>query len=103
VKAYCVRKRASDETVKMSSKGQIVIPARVRRQLGLKAGRVLRLHAENARQITLTFVEDAPGSLDDMLQRSRSWKSPVDELEQLRELRQRDRNEEVRRRERGGY
>ena len=96
-------KRKTDETVRLSSKGQIVIPAHIRRELGLKTGRVLRLRTQSPRQIVLSLPEDEPESLDEMLKRARAWKSPVNELDELRKLHQREREEEVRRRERGGY
>ena len=94
--------RKTGETVRMSSKGQIVIPARIRRELGLKTGRVLRLRATNPRQIVLSLPEDEPESLDEMLKRSRAWKGP-DLVEELHQMRRREREGEVRRRERRGH
>lgn len=87
-------RRKTDETVRMSSKGQLVIPAHIRRELGLKTGRVLRLMTmSNRQQLVLSLSE--PESLDEMLKRSRAWKGP-DLVEVLHQLRRREREEELR-------
>ncbi|MHB8873114.1 MAG: AbrB/MazE/SpoVT family DNA-binding domain-containing protein [Myxococcaceae bacterium] len=90
----------------MSSKGQVVIPAYIRRELGLKTGRVLRLTRTSPREIVLSVPEERPVSreaLDEMLKRSRAWKGDEDLVEKLHQMRQKEREEEVRRRERRGY
>ena len=94
--------RKTGDTVRMSSKGQIVIPAHVRRALGLKTGRILRLSTMSPRQILLSLPGDEEESLDEMLKRSRAWRGP-DLVEELHKLRQRGRDEEARRRDRWGY
>lgn len=96
-------KRKLDETVRLSSKGQIVIPARIRRELGLKTGRVMLVTTKSPRQIVLSLPEDNGESLESMLKRSRAWKSPVDEVEELHKMRQRERVREALNRERRGY
>lgn len=89
-------------TVRLSSKGQVVIPASIRRELGLKTGRVLRVRAQSPRQIVLSLPEEEPESLEEMLKRARAWKSKVNLVDELHSWRQRQREEEARRRERGG-
>ena len=82
--------------VLLSSKGQIVIPAAVRRQLGLQTGQRLALRA-NGRGLLLEPIENGDSNLDADLARARAWVSRtrhdlVDELHRRR-ARERERTD----------
>jgi AbrB family looped-hinge helix DNA binding protein len=83
------------QVVRLSSKGQLVIPAALRRKLGMKTGQALAVHTGVGQEIVLSPA-DAPG-LDGMLRRARAWK-PNRRRDLVEELHERRRRE----RERGG-
>ena len=88
-------------TVTISSKGQIVIPADVRRELGLKTGGTLRLKTTSAREIVLSAK---PEELDVEAIRDKfaDWcrRTGRDLVEELHEARRKARIEEAARYER---
>jgi AbrB family looped-hinge helix DNA binding protein len=75
--------------VRLSSKGQLVIPAALRRRLGLKTGQALAVRSGAHREIVLTPAETASHGLDVMLGQARAWvaarqRNLVEELHQRR-------------------
>jgi AbrB family looped-hinge helix DNA binding protein len=77
--------------VRLSSKGQLVIPASLRRKLGLKTGQALTVRTGARREIVLTAAESDSEDVEMMLRQARSWVPP----------RRRDLVEELHRRRRG--
>jgi AbrB family looped-hinge helix DNA binding protein len=75
-------------TVKLSSKGQVVIPADLRRELGLSAGGTLRIRTTSAKEIVLAAGEldvDVEAARRDFEAWSkRSGRNLVEELHQAR-------------------
>jgi len=59
--------------VRLSSKGQLVIPARLRRKLGLTTGQALAVRAGTHREIVLSPAEEDSRGLEAMLEQARSW------------------------------
>ncbi len=82
----------------LSSKGQIVLPARLRKELGLKTGRVLRVRATSDTEIVLSLAEATPSDVEAMLARARAWtaRTGLDLTEELHQGRARDREAEAR-------
>ena len=95
--------------VRVSSKGQIVIPIRVRRQARIKSGDALSVRTGAGREIIFTPLEDASQDLQLKLSKARAWfaawskKTGRDPLEELHERRRIEREEEVRKRERWSH
>jgi AbrB family looped-hinge helix DNA binding protein len=85
------------QVVLLSSKGQLVIPAALRRKLGLKTGQALAVRAGTHREIVLSPAEAGSQGLDMMLRRARSWAAGRhrDLVEELHERRRRERDREV--------
>ena len=83
--------------VRLSSKGQLVIPAPLRRQLGLKTGQALAVRTGTRREILSPAEEDSL-DLEAMLDRARSWSSARrrDLVEELHDRRRRERAREGR-------
>ena len=83
--------------VRLSSKGQLVIPAALRRKLGLKAGQALAVRSGARREIVLSPAEADERSVDSMLRRARSWapERRRDLVEELHERRRREREREA--------
>jgi AbrB family looped-hinge helix DNA binding protein len=81
--------------IRLSSKGQLVIPALVRRQLGLRTGQALAIRTGPRREIVLGPAEEESSSLDAMLARARSW-SQARERDLVEELHDRRRRERAR-------
>ena len=83
--------------VRLSSKGQLVIPAALRRKLGLKTGQALAVRAGAHRDIVLSPAEEASQGLDAMLRQARSWADGRgrDLVEELHERRRRERTREA--------
>ncbi len=75
-------------TVRLSSKGQVVIPARIRNQLGLRTGQTLEIRKSDAREIVLTIIEERPREAEAMLRQARAW-SQASERDLVRELHER--------------
>jgi AbrB family looped-hinge helix DNA binding protein len=90
------------DTVRVSSKGQVVLPADVRRELGLVSGRQLRLTREGTK-IILTPVEATGRSSATALRKIRSAARAHsrDGVQELHERRRRERDSEGRRAARG--
>lgn len=86
--------KSEDEAlVRLSSKGQLVLPANIRRRLGLATGRLLRLRTQGDTKLTLSLLDEESVSLDEMLARARSWAktSGRDLVEELHERRRAER------------
>jgi len=81
--------------VRLSSKGQLVIPAALRRTLGLRAGQALAVRSGARREIVLSPAEVDEQSVDIMLRRARSW-APARRRDLVEELHQRRRRERAR-------
>jgi len=87
--------------VRISSKGQIVIPAEVRRRSGLRAGDALVVRPGAGREIVFTPVDDSSRDLDQMLREARAWfsswmkKTGRDPLDELHARRRREREAEA--------
>jgi len=92
--------RKVTRSLRLSSKGQIVIPADVRRELRLKTGSTLRLRTTEAQEIVLSAnqedvdVESARRSFE-------AWCKTTgrDPVEELYVRRRKERAEEARKRE----
>lgn len=91
--------------VRVSSKGQIVIPVALRRRLGLKTGQPLALRATTEDEIVLRPVERDSGVVDEMLRRLRAAARKLggDPLRELHERRRREREIEARKHERWSH
>ena len=59
--------------VRLSSKGQLVIPASLRRRLGLKTGQALAVRTGTRREIVLSPAEEDSLGIEAMLDRARAW------------------------------
>ncbi len=81
--------------VRLSSKGQLVIPASVRRKLGLKTGQALAVRTGSHREIVLSPAEEDSRGLESMLAQARSW-APAQERDLVAELHERRRQERIR-------
>jgi AbrB family looped-hinge helix DNA binding protein len=90
--------------VRVSSKGQIVIPAGLRRKLGLHTGQTLAVRAGNGREVVFAPIEERAPDLDDMLRRTRAWaaRSGRDLVEELHRRRRVERQQDATRREHRG-
>ena len=84
--------------VRLSSKGQLVIPASLRRRLGLKTGQALAVRTGAHREIVLSPAETASQGLQAMLGQARSWVAARgrDLVEELHQRRRRERAREAR-------
>jgi AbrB family looped-hinge helix DNA binding protein len=83
--------------VRLSSKGQLVIPAALRRQLGLKTGQVLAMRRGTDREIVITPAETSPRTVETALRRARSWAAAKrrDLVEELHQRRRRERERQA--------
>lgn len=77
------------QVVRLSSKGQIVIPAAIRRRLRLKTGQPLSIRAGLKSEVILSAFEDPSREAEALLRRirsaaRRSHRDPVDELHRRR-------------------
>lgn len=83
--------------VRLSSKGQIVIPSGLRRELGLKTGEPLRVREGGPGQVIIERAADADASVDRMIEETRNklaaWaqKTGRDLVDELHERRRRER------------
>lgn len=91
--------------VRVSSKGQIVIPAPLRRTLGLKTGQALAVRTGNGREVVFVPLEERSADVEGMLRRTRGWavRSRRDLVEELHRRRRAERARERMRRERRGH
>ncbi len=85
------------QVVRLSSKGQLVIPAALRRKLGLKTGQALAVRTGQHREIVFSPAEADSQGLEMMLRRARSWAAGQrrDLVNELHERRRREREREV--------
>ena len=90
LKAYLMAR--TGHLVVLSSKGQIVIPASIRRKLALRTGQSLLVHAED-RRVVFSKVETGSRDVDAMLRRARAWaaRSGRDLVQELHDRRQSER------------
>ncbi|PYU96913.1 MAG: hypothetical protein DMG08_01165 [Acidobacteria bacterium] len=87
--------------VRLSSKGQIIIPASLRRQLGLKKGQAMEVRRGDGRELIFAPVEEQNLDLEAMLAQARAWFAKAkDPVEELHRRRKKERELEVQRRER---
>jgi AbrB family looped-hinge helix DNA binding protein len=79
--------------VRLSSKGQLVIPAQLRRKLGLKTGQALAVRTGPDREIVLSPAESESQGVETMLRKTRSWVAGRrrDLVEELHQRRRRER------------
>src|SRR5438445_13154048 len=79
--------------VRMSSKGQIVIPAAVRRRLGIKTGQPQAIRANTQDEIVLRPADRDSDAVDEMLPRLRAAARKLggDPLRELQGRRRRER------------
>ena len=91
--------------VRVSSKGQIVIPAAVRRRLGLKTGQRLAIRATTQDEIVLRAADRDAAAVDEMLRRLRAAARKLggDPLRELHERRRRERAREAQQHERWSH
>ena len=87
--------------VRISSKGQIVIPAEIRRRSGLRAGDALVVRPGAGREIVFSPLEESSQDLEKALQEARKWfsswmkKTGRDPLKELHERRRKEREAEA--------
>ena len=91
--------------VRVSSKGQIVIPVAVRRRLGIKTGQPLAIRANTQDEIVLRPADRDSDAVDEMLRRLRAAARKLggDPLRELQERRRRERAREARKHERWSH
>jgi AbrB family looped-hinge helix DNA binding protein len=91
--------------VRVSSKGQIVIPVTVRRRLGLKTGQPLAIRANTQDEIVPRLADRDSNAVDEMLRRLRAAARKLggDPLREFHERRRRERALEARKHERWGH
>ena len=89
--------------VRLSSKGQIVIPATLRRKLGLRTGQALAVRAGSGREVVFVPLEEQAANADEMLRRIRAAGAKLrrDLVEELHRRRQAERERERARYDRG--
>jgi AbrB family looped-hinge helix DNA binding protein len=82
--------------VLLSSKGQLVIPAALRRKLGLRSGQRLAVRSGPGRRLVLAPVEDEASEIDAQLRRARAWsrRARRDLVGELHDRRKRERERE---------
>jgi AbrB family looped-hinge helix DNA binding protein len=85
---------------RLSSKGQVVIPADLRRALGLKAGQALAVRTGSTRELILAPVEEDASMIEEMRHRMRAWAARTgrDLVEELHQRRREERRREASRR-----
>lgn len=95
----------SRQVVRLSSKGQVIIPATLRRALRLETGQRLSVQAGAGRAVVFVPLEGGLVDADDMLRRARGWaaRSGRDLVDELHRRRQTERAREVRAGERGRH
>ena len=86
--------------VRLSSKGQLVIPAALRKKLGLETGQALAVRGGADREIVITPAETDSRTLERALRRARSWATARrrDLVDDLHQRRRREREREAGRR-----
>jgi len=89
--------RRSASVVRLSSKGQVVIPAHIRRQLGLRTGQPLAVRTGRRSDIILGPAPERARDVEALLRRARSWAARKRDL--VAELHERRRQERARMRQ----
>ena len=85
--------------VRLSSRGQIVIPASLRRRLGLRTGQPLAVRAGSGREVVFVPAGEDSADIEAMLRRVRVWvtRTRRDLVEELHDRRRAERAGEGRR------
>ncbi|MCC6763487.1 MAG: AbrB/MazE/SpoVT family DNA-binding domain-containing protein [Deltaproteobacteria bacterium] len=83
--------------VRLSSKGQLVIPASLRRKLGFKTGQALAVRTGTDREIVLSPAAEDSRGFEAMLEQARSWAAARrrDLVAELHDRRRRERARET--------
>jgi len=83
--------------VRLSSKGQLVIPAALRRKLGFETGQALAVREGADREIVITPAETDSRAFEMALRRARSWAAAPrrDLVDELHRRRHREREREA--------
>ncbi len=91
------------QIVRLSSKGQIIIPSSIRKSLSLRVGQPLVVREREGREIVFIPLENEALDLDSLLERARDWVEAAgrDLAEDLHLRRLQEREKEVLARERG--
>ena len=85
----------SASVVRLSSKGQVVIPVHIRRQLGLRTGQPLAVRTGRRSDIILGPAPERARDVEALLRRARSWAAPR-KRDLVAELHERRRQERAR-------
>lgn len=90
----------ASETTRLSSKGQVVIPARVRRRLSLNPGEQLRVEIGSDAERTIVLRAETRREIDARVEAGYAWleRNRLDMVEELHEERRKARRRERRRR-----
>jgi len=88
----------SASVVRLSSKGQVVIPVRIRRQLGLRTGQPLAVRTGRHADIILGPATERGRDIEALLRRARSWDA-ARKRDLVAELHERRRQERARARQ----
>ena len=85
--------RKKDPIVRLSSKGQIIVPASLRRRLGLQKGQAMQVRPDGEGAIIFTPVDEEPVDLETILAQARAWyaKTGRDPVKSLHRRRRRER------------
>ncbi|MBI4584816.1 MAG: AbrB/MazE/SpoVT family DNA-binding domain-containing protein [Planctomycetes bacterium] len=91
--------------VRLSSKGQIIIPASIRKSFSLRVGQPLVVREREGREIVFIPLEKEALDLDDLLEKARDWVEGAgrDLVEDLHNRRRLEREKEALERERGSH
>lgn len=94
--------RQAVHRVRISSKGQIVLPAALRRELGWSTGRLLQATPAPGGGITLTAADEEWEAIQDARRRIHEWEGATgrDLVEELHQRRRREREQDAHERER---
>jgi AbrB family looped-hinge helix DNA binding protein len=87
-------------TTRLSSKGQIVIPASIREEMGLHPGTVLRVEVRREGDRAIVLRPRSPEAIEDLLEKGYRWieDAGVDLVEDLHAARRKERIRERRKR-----
>jgi AbrB family looped-hinge helix DNA binding protein len=90
----------ASETTRLSSKGQVVIPARVRRRLSLVPGEELRVEVGSDAERTIVLRGQTRREIDSLIEKGYAWleRNRIDMVEALHGERRKARRREQRRR-----
>jgi AbrB family looped-hinge helix DNA binding protein len=90
----------SKATLRISSRGQIVIPAWIRRKLSLSAGDELKVEVGTAGERTIVLRGHKKSDIEELLARGYEWleRAGKNLVEELHEAREKERAREVKNR-----